>query len=1203
MVDSGAHVPSSANQGDSASLASEFESLPADYQNVIRSAQQQHGIRVVPLQELKGGFTGAALYLVSVSSPSSGRLEHLVLKLDRPAADEPDELDRHQRAHEHMAEVVFDRIELDGSIAIFYRIAGESLHGYRPLVAFQQQSQVQAIFSVLNREVMTLWNAVAAGFDQAVHPQSLLSRWLNDRLRPEGNIGKFFNEVRRIDADKPGLVVQGRVYPNPLLFAREANPWGRVRSIDALAGFQHGDMNVNNVLVKFGEDGANLESYYFIDFAFFEERMPLLYDQAYLEMAFLLPYVDTVDFARWVDLVTGFASQDIPDPQRVPIELAGAAAAISAGRREFDIWIRANHMSLTDDLWGQYWLAATAAGLNFCGKGAVPEQQRLGALIFAAAHLKRYCEKFGVPLPIDFALLYESSHIEVDPEGSSGVETARMPATSEPEINPSVPIIDSIEREEEIPEVNEPISNSLLAPQPNRDIGSVFVGRQREMAELTAALEDAVSGQGRLFMLVGEPGIGKTRTTQELASYAENRGTKVFWGRCYEEEGAPPYWPWVQTMRSYIQQVSAEQLIAEMGTGAAYVAEIVPEIRVKLPDLETPPVLEPEAARFRLFDSITTFLKNASQPQPLMLVLDDLHWADRSSLLLLEFLARELGSSRLLLVGCYRDTELSRQHPLAETTARLSREPVFRRQVLGGLGQDELGRFVEATTGVQSSQELTNTLHARTEGNPFFMTEVVRLLSESGDLTVGHIGAPEGLKIPEGVREVIGQRLNRLSDECNQLLTNASFVGREFEFRLLSILSGELSEDQLLQAVDEAVSFHLIEDVPGQMDRYQFSHALIQQTLAEEVSTSRRVRLHARIAETLEALYGDDAESHAAELAHHFSQAKAVTGAVKLVHYSLLAGERGLAAYAYEGALAHFERALAAKNESTFEAGPAPDSDTAAILFGMGNAQVALNQVQEAVSNLTRAFDYYVESEDVSRAVAIAQNSHSTLLIFGMREAIARAIQIVPPNSIQLGHILANHGYHLGMNLVGYDAAQEAFNQALAIARDNNDKALEMRVLANSGNIDGFHLRWQTCLAKSLQALELAPGVDDSYSKIRAHQQAYLALLSANGDIERASAHAVEIRSTAERLRDAVWLPRSFYYETNLFFVTAAGRPPGGSAMRGPTSSQPPRFSLGNGHYSNTRWGMLPWAMTVCGGCLTPAEPKYPRPDLQSPRY
>ena len=203
-------------------------------------------------------------------------------------------------------------------------------------------------------------------------------------------------------------------------------------------------------------------------------------------------------------------------------------------------------------------------------------------------------------------------------------------------------------------------------------------------------------------------------------------------------------------MRTYVQQANAEQLIADMGRGAAAIAEIVPEIHDKITDLKSSPSLEPDAARFRLFDSITTFLKNAAQSHPFMLVLDDLHWADRSSLLLLEFLTRELGNTRILLVGCYRDTELSRQHTLAETLAQLSRESIFRRQVLRGLGQDELGTFIEAATGVQFSLELTGILYAQTDGNPFFMTEVIRLLSESGELAAGHVGTPEGLKIPEG---------------------------------------------------------------------------------------------------------------------------------------------------------------------------------------------------------------------------------------------------------------------------------------------------------------------------------------------------------------------------------------------------------------------------------------------------------------------
>ena len=260
-----------------------------------------------------------------------------------------------------------------------------------------------------------------------------------------------------------------------------------------------------------------------------------------------------------------------------------------------------------------------------------------------------------------------------------------------------------------------------------------FVGRHQEMANLKATLEDALSGRGRLVMLVGSPGIGKTRTAQELAAEAENRGTQVLWGRCYEEEGAPPYWPWVQPIRSYIQQQTPEQLRADMGPGAADIVEIVPEIRHKLTDLETPPVLEPEQARFRLFDSITTFFKSAAQVQPLVIILDDLHWADKPSLLLLQFLAREMGESRLLVVGTYRDVELSRQHPLSETLAQLSREPVFRRELLPGLSREDTGNFVEVAAGLRPPQGLVESIYLRTEGNPFFMGEVIRLLVERGN--------------------------------------------------------------------------------------------------------------------------------------------------------------------------------------------------------------------------------------------------------------------------------------------------------------------------------------------------------------------------------------------------------------------------------------------------------------------------------------
>jgi predicted ATPase len=376
-----------------------------------------------------------------------------------------------------------------------------------------------------------------------------------------------------------------------------------------------------------------------------------------------------------------------------------------------------------------------------------------------------------------------------------------------------------------------------------------------------------------------------------------------------------------------------------MGPGAADIAAIVPELRAELPGLETPPALEPEAARFRLFDSITTFLKNAAQSQPLMLVLENLHWADKPSLLLLEFLARQMADCRLLVVGCYRDMELSRQHPLSASLAQLSREPVFRRQTLRGLNQEDIGPFVEATAGVQVPYDLADTLYSHTEGNPFFLNEVIRLLADQGDLVERSVGAPLEIRVPEGVREVIGRRLNRLSQHCNRVLQTASIVGREFDFGLLNALDHGSDEGDLLTAVEQAVGAYLIEEVPGAGERYRFTHALIQETLSEELTTSRRVRPHAQIAEVLEELYGDGVETHAAELAHHFAEAEPMLGPDKLVGYSLLAGEQALATYAFEEALGYFQIGLEARSVLLGGTEPAPDGETAALLLGLGRVQ------------------------------------------------------------------------------------------------------------------------------------------------------------------------------------------------------------------------------------------------------------------------
>jgi predicted ATPase len=213
----------------------------------------------------------------------------------------------------------------------------------------------------------------------------------------------------------------------------------------------------------------------------------------------------------------------------------------------------------------------------------------------------------------------------------------------------------------------------MCAVTSNEILDSGFIGRLDEMAALTAVLDEVMLGRGQMAMLTGEPGIGKTRLAQELANHAESKGALVLWGRCYEEQGVPPYWPWVQAIRSLVRQSDTEQLRSEIGAGVADIAGLVPEVKERLPEVGPPSQMEsPEQTQFRMFDSVATFLKNASQKQPLVVVLDDLHWADLPSLQLLRFVTRELDGARLMLLGTYRDVELNRQHPLVETLGELT---------------------------------------------------------------------------------------------------------------------------------------------------------------------------------------------------------------------------------------------------------------------------------------------------------------------------------------------------------------------------------------------------------------------------------------------------------------------------------------------------------------------------------------------------
>src|SRR6266550_146559 len=404
----------------------------------------------------------------------------------------------------------------------------------------------------------------------------------------------------------------------------------------------------------------------------------------------------------------------------------------------------------------------------------------------------------------------------------------------------------------------DPALERLAADEPPTEAGrGVFVGREAEFAQLAAGLDDALAGRGRLVFLVGEPGIGKSRLADELTRRARQRGVQVLVGRCWEAGGAPAYWPWVQSLRSYIREAEPEALRSELGTGGAELAQILPELRTIVPELPEPGSIDADSARFRLFEATAEFFRNASRIRPLLLILDDLHAADAPSLLLLQYLARELGSTRMLLLGAFRDVDPTPAHALASMLVEVAREPVTTRISLTGLSEHDVAEYVQLAASELATPELIATLHEETDGNPLFVGETVRLLALEGRIA-----------IPQSVRDVISRRLAHLGDECNRVLALASVLGREFALDALARLSG-VSEDELLETLDEAMSARVVSDVPGGAGRLRFAHVLIRDTMYEGLTTARRVRLHRLAAETLEGLYGDESGPHLAELAHH----------------------------------------------------------------------------------------------------------------------------------------------------------------------------------------------------------------------------------------------------------------------------------------------------------------------------------------------
>jgi DNA-binding SARP family transcriptional activator len=653
---------------------------------------------------------------------------------------------------------------------------------------------------------------------------------------------------------------------------------------------------------------------------------------------------------------------------------------------------------------------------------------------------------------------------------------------------------------------------ALLSPAALARRRRDFVGRDRELETLTAGLQRSLAGEGGLYLLVGEPGIGKSRLAEELAARARERGALVLAGRCWEAGGAPAYWPWVQSLRSYVRGAPPDALRGQLGAGAGDLAQLLPELLELFPDLSRPAASESEAARVRLFDAATSFLKRAAAAQPLVLVLDDLHAADAPSLLLLQFLTRELPDSHLLVIGAYRDVDPTLREPLAPVLAELAREPAAQQVPLRGLSDRDVAAYIELAASQVPAPGLAQTIHQETDGNPLFVTEVVRLLEAEGRLAE----RDGDLRIPAGVRAVIEERLRRLPERCQDLLVLAAVLGREFGLEAIGRLSG-LPVDELLATLDDAMVERVVGEVPGAPGQLRFGHALIRDTLYEGLTPARRLQLHRRAGEALESVYASDPNPHLAELAHHFFAAAGTGVTEKAVTYASRAGDRAASQYAYEEAARLYEMALGLVDE------PEARCD---LLLSLGEARARAGDTPASKRTFREAAEL-AQKRGISEQLARAALGYGGRIIWeGERDdeycaaLLERALAAIGTEDSTLrARLLARlAGGPLRDLRFPPERGFALSNEALEMARRLGDPptlayVLDTYIVANEtpDNTEEY-------LALAAELLEVATEEDDKERVLDAHehrQGRYLEL----GDAPRARAELAAMTRVAEELK------------------------------------------------------------------------------------
>jgi DNA-binding SARP family transcriptional activator len=692
--------------------------------------------------------------------------------------------------------------------------------------------------------------------------------------------------------------------------------------------------------------------------------------------------------------------------------------------------------------------------------------------------------------------------------------------------------------------------------------GRDYFGRAREMSRLQARFDEAAAGQGGVVLLAGEPGIGKSHALRQLADAARAHAAVVLAGRCVEGEWAPPFRPFAEAIAGYGDLVSPRQLRAELGLGAQALARIAPRLYEQMPGLAAPPTLQPDEERFRLLDAAAQFLEAVSARAAVLLVLDDLQWADAGTAMMMRHVARSCGQRRVLIAGAYRTTEVVTHDPLADVLGALQAEAECTVIQLGALDAEAIGQLAAAEAGAPVSPSLAGAIAAHTGGNPFFAKEMVRHLLEERALGEDSSGALDAnlplVAVPEGVRQVLARRCARLSARANRLAEAASGFAGPILFPAAAAVAG-LGDRAALAALDELLAAGLIR--PGQaQERYEFVHALARRAIYDRLSPSRQSRMHRRLAEALQAVRARvPGCADLAEVVAQYAGSRALPGAEAGVAAAVEAADLAQATGAHEAAVAFL--AIAADL-----AGPDDDRLTM-VRARLGLALAWALRFDESVSQARTAAKQIAHQQGAPAAAAYLAEVASAL---GTAGSSTHAWKLAPAGLAYAGS--TQDAAWAALTLLALDSKEASDPQYVGLPMDQPRRRQALTVLyrsprAMSRSVDlaryavaAIYGRRDSVPADAAQDPtvllyllgRLRPAValfEEAAAQARArgelarevHCRASIArALAALGDLEAARAELAQARDLAGRMPDRSWSWERIHDEGALDALTMA---------------------------------------------------------------